>query len=100
MPAHRETTVLQALANPARQAILDVLAQEPSTSAMVARALGSNSGVASYHLRELGNAGLIEHDASAPTAGSSSGSSLPRTCASPTPRSRTTRSVLERRSSW
>ena len=64
MPAHRETTVLQALANPARQAILDVLAQEPSTSAMVARALGSNTGVASYHLRELGNAGLIEHDAS------------------------------------
>ncbi len=60
----RETTVLQALANPARQEILEVLAREPSTSAMVARALGSNTGVASYHLRELGKAGLIEPDAS------------------------------------
>ncbi len=60
----QETTVLRALSNPARQAILDVLAREPSTSAMVARALGSNTGVASYHLRELGKAGLIEPDAS------------------------------------
>jgi DNA-binding transcriptional ArsR family regulator len=63
-PFVRETTVLRALSNPARQAILDVLAGEPSTSAMVARALGSNTGVASYHLRELGKAGLIEPDAS------------------------------------
>ena len=65
--------MLRALSNPARQAILDVLAREPSTSAMVARALGSNTGVASYHLRELGKAGLIEPDASGPTAGSAFG---------------------------
>ena len=62
-PNAREMTVLRALSNPARQAILDVLAREPSTSAMVARVLGSNTGVASYHLRELGKAGLIEPDA-------------------------------------
>lgn len=55
--------MLRALSHPARQDILDVLSRESATSAMVARALGSNTGVASYHLRELGKAGLIEQDA-------------------------------------
>ena len=58
-----ETTVLRALSHPLRQDILDLLAHEPGTSATIARALGSNTGVASYHLRELGKAGLIEPDA-------------------------------------
>jgi len=58
----RETVVLRALANPARQQILDLLGREPATSAMLARALRSNTGVTSYHLRELGKAGLIEQD--------------------------------------
>jgi len=59
----RETAVLRALSHPARQEILDLLARQPATSTMVARALSSNTGVASYHLRELGKAGLIERDA-------------------------------------
>jgi len=59
----RETALLRALSHPARQEILELLAREPSTSAMVARALASNTGVASYHLRELGKAGLIDRDA-------------------------------------
>jgi DNA-binding transcriptional ArsR family regulator len=61
-PISPETAVLRALANPTRQDILDLLARGPATSAMVARALDSNTGVASYHLRELGGAGLIERD--------------------------------------
>ena len=58
----RETTVLRALGSPVRQEILDLLARGPATSAMLARALASNTGVLSYHLRELGKAGLIEPD--------------------------------------
>ena len=58
-----ETTVLRALGHPVRQEILDALALAPATSAMLARAMDSNTGVLSYHLRELGKAGLIEHDA-------------------------------------
>lgn len=58
----RETTVLRALGSPVRQEILDLLGRGPATSAMLARALGSNTGVMSYHLRELGKAGLIEPD--------------------------------------
>ena len=58
-----ETTVLRALGHPMRQEILDALALGPATSAMLARAMDSNTGVLSYHLRELGKAGLIERDA-------------------------------------
>ena len=58
-----EITVLRALGHPVRQEILDALALGPATSAMLARAMDSNTGVLSYHLRELGKAGLIEHDA-------------------------------------
>ncbi len=54
--------MLRALGNPVRQDILDRLAAGPATSAMLAREMGSNTGVASYHLRELGKAGLIEPD--------------------------------------
>jgi DNA-binding transcriptional ArsR family regulator len=57
-----ETVTLRALASPARQRILDLLGRAPATSAMVARSLGSNTGVVSYHLRQLGKAGLIERD--------------------------------------
>jgi DNA-binding transcriptional ArsR family regulator len=58
----RETAVLRALGSPVRQAILETLGRGPATSAMLARALRSNTGVMSYHLRELGKAGLIETD--------------------------------------
>ena len=59
-----EMAVLRALGSKVRQTILDHLSRGPSTSAMLARALDSNSGVTSYHLRELAKAGLIERDVS------------------------------------
>src|SRR5262249_33975698 len=63
MADDREIAVLRALGSPVRQQILDLLGRGPATSAMLARALASNTGVMSYHLRELGKAGLIEPDA-------------------------------------
>lgn len=62
MPRARvtETVVLRALGSAVRQEILERLAGGAATSAMLARALSSNTGVMSYHLRELGKAGLIE----------------------------------------
>jgi DNA-binding transcriptional ArsR family regulator len=59
----QETVVLRALSSPVRQDILELLGRGPATSAMLARSLGSNTGVMSYHLRELGTARLIEPDA-------------------------------------
>ncbi len=56
------TTLLRALAHPIRQELLDRLAVGPATSAMLARAMSSNTGVLSYHLRELAAAGLIVRD--------------------------------------
>jgi DNA-binding transcriptional ArsR family regulator len=47
-----------------RRAIVDHLGRGPATSAILARALDSNTGVMSYHLRELAKAGLIERDMS------------------------------------
>lgn len=62
--SHRESeiAVLRALGSGVRQAILDQLGRGPATSAMLARAMDSNTGVMSYHLRELAKAGLIERD--------------------------------------
>ena len=59
-----EIVVLRALASQVRQDVLDHLDTGPATSAMLARALESNTGVMSYHLRELAKAGLIERDVS------------------------------------
>jgi DNA-binding transcriptional ArsR family regulator len=61
---HVEIVVLRALASTVRQEVLDQLGNGPATSAMLARALASNTGVMSYHLRELAKAGLIEPDVS------------------------------------
>jgi DNA-binding transcriptional ArsR family regulator len=60
MADDRELAVLRALGSAVRQEILELLGRGPATSAMLARALASNTGVMSYHLRELGKAGLIE----------------------------------------
>ncbi|HEY2792792.1 MAG TPA: winged helix-turn-helix domain-containing protein, partial [Micromonosporaceae bacterium] len=57
-----ELTVLRALGSGVRQSILEMLSRGPATSAMIAREMSSNTGVTSYHLRELGKAGLIEPD--------------------------------------
>lgn len=54
--------VLRALGSSIRQDILRELASCPATSAMLARQLGSNTGVMSYQLRELAKAGLIQTD--------------------------------------
>jgi DNA-binding transcriptional ArsR family regulator len=62
VPSDEEMAVLRALGSSARQDILELLGRGPATSAMLARALSSNTGVMSYHLRELGKAGLIEED--------------------------------------
>ena len=64
LTAHAEIVVLRALASQVRQDVLDHLDTGPATSAMLARALESNTGVMSYHLRELAKAGLIERDVS------------------------------------
>lgn len=61
--AGKDAAVLRALAHPVRQQVLDELALGPANSAELARSLASNTGVLSYHLRELGKAGLIEREA-------------------------------------
>ncbi|MEU6995036.1 helix-turn-helix domain-containing protein [Streptomyces sp. NPDC046465] len=53
--------VLKALTQPRRQQMLQHLAVHgPATSATLARALGLNTGVTSYHLRELARYGFVE----------------------------------------
>jgi DNA-binding transcriptional ArsR family regulator len=56
-----DTAILRALSSKVRQSILDLLGRGPATATTLAQALGSNTGVTSYHLRELAKAGLIEH---------------------------------------
>lgn len=54
---------LKVLGHPIRQRILDRLARTgAATSAMIARELDLNTGVTSYHLRELAAHGLIQPD--------------------------------------
>jgi DNA-binding transcriptional ArsR family regulator len=57
-----DTTVLRALASPVRQSILECLGSGAMTGAQIARELGSNTGVTSYHLRELEAVGLVERE--------------------------------------
>jgi DNA-binding transcriptional ArsR family regulator len=57
-----DTTLLRALASPVRQSILERLGNGAMTGAQIARELGSNTGVTSYHLRELEAVGLVERD--------------------------------------
>ncbi|MFJ1598359.1 ArsR/SmtB family transcription factor [Streptomyces sp. NPDC088261] len=63
-PGRRATTdlaALKALAQPRRQQILERLTLHgPATSAILARALGLNTGATSYHLRELARYGFVE----------------------------------------
>ncbi|WP_406422360.1 helix-turn-helix domain-containing protein [Streptomyces sp. NBC_00873] len=56
-----ELAALGALAQPRRQQILQHLTLHgPATSAILARALGLNTGATSYHLRELARYGFVE----------------------------------------
>jgi DNA-binding transcriptional ArsR family regulator len=63
-PQHREVQdvwALKALAHPLRQQILRHLGQAgPATSTTLARDLGENSGIMSYHLRLLARHGFVE----------------------------------------
>ncbi|WP_406455544.1 helix-turn-helix domain-containing protein [Streptomyces sp. NBC_00876] len=55
-----EAAALKALAQPRRQQILQHLnLRGPATSAILARALGLNTGATSYHLRELARYGFV-----------------------------------------
>lgn len=63
-----DLAALKVLAQPRRQQILEQLALHgPSTSAILARTLGLNSGATSYHLRALARYGFVEEaDGAAP----------------------------------
>lgn len=52
--------MLRALASPVRRSILECLGDGAMAGAQIARELGSNTGVMSYHLRELESVGLVE----------------------------------------
>ncbi|MCM2411300.1 helix-turn-helix domain-containing protein [Streptomyces sp. RKAG290] len=55
-----ELAALKALAQPRRQQILQHLTLHgPATPAILARALGLNTGATSYHLRELARYGFV-----------------------------------------
>jgi len=56
----REVEALRVLAHPMRQRILRYLREAgPATSTTLARDLGENSGIMSYHLRQLAEHGFV-----------------------------------------
>ncbi|MEV0774380.1 ArsR/SmtB family transcription factor [Streptomyces sp. NPDC050433] len=68
-PKHESNAVvldakgLRALAHPVRVQLVGLLRKfGPSTATRLAERLGVNSGTASYHLRQLGDAGFVEED--------------------------------------
>lgn len=64
-----DLATLKALAHPRRQAVFQHLTLHgPATSAMLARALGLNTGATSYHLRELARYGFVEETDGGPSA--------------------------------
>ncbi len=54
--------MLKALAHPLRRGILAELRRGPASATTLAGALGKNTGVTSYHLRELARHGFVEED--------------------------------------
>lgn len=61
-PQAAQTTPLRAVANPARLRILSMLTASAMSATDVSKALGINHASASYHLRQLEQAGLVETD--------------------------------------
>lgn len=55
-----DVAVLKALAHPMRQKIERSLRKGPANSATLARELGENTGLTSYHLRQLAKHGFVE----------------------------------------
>jgi len=57
----REVEAMRVLAHPTRQRILRYLRQAgPATSTTLAREMGENSGIMSYHLRQLAEYGFVQ----------------------------------------
>jgi DNA-binding transcriptional ArsR family regulator len=57
----RDVQALRVLAHPMRQRMLRFLRQTgPATSTSLARELGENSGIMSYHLRQLAEYGFVQ----------------------------------------
>jgi DNA-binding transcriptional ArsR family regulator len=57
----RDVEALRVLAHPMRQRILRYLRQTgPATSTSLAKELGENSGIMSYHLRQLAEYGFVQ----------------------------------------
>lgn len=57
----RDVEALRVLAHPMRQRILRYLRQVgPATSTLLAREVGENSGIMSYHLRQLAEYGFVQ----------------------------------------
>lgn len=60
---HLTTQMVRALAHPLRSKLLKELRLHgASTSTRLAERIGTNTGATSYHLRQLGEAGLVEED--------------------------------------
>jgi DNA-binding transcriptional ArsR family regulator len=61
-PIELTRPAMWALAHPIRFRIWELLREGPSTASRLARRLGESRGSASYHLRTLARAGLIDED--------------------------------------
>ena len=58
---HLDARALRVLAHPLRSRLLTTLrAGRPATATALAKALGTNTGATSYHLRKLASVGLVE----------------------------------------
>lgn len=67
--AHLDADRLRALAHPLRMQLLGALRiKGEATASQLAERLGTSSGMTSYHLRQLADAGLIEEDTARGTA--------------------------------
>jgi DNA-binding transcriptional ArsR family regulator len=60
---HLDARQLRTMAHPIRGRLLATLrADGPATATMLARALDTNTGATSYHLRQLADVGLVEEE--------------------------------------
>lgn len=67
---HLDAALLRTLAHPLRMRLLGTLRQDgPATASGLAQRLGVSSGLTSYHLRALAEAGFVEDDPDRPRTG-------------------------------
>jgi DNA-binding transcriptional ArsR family regulator len=68
--AHLDATTIKVLAHPLRMRLIGTLRLDgPSTASGLAQRLGVSSGLTSYHLRALAEAGFVEDDPDHPAKG-------------------------------